>query len=123
MILVAIGLLTSLNIHAQVYDLLRRISNESGTIVDTFHIANMQTGTMEIIGNTVTRRFTTCLPNNPCTKKTFNDEIIFANEISAQLTGDSGDLVVIDILALNPRLVLFYSMDDIFTIDEYVLRQ
>ena len=63
------------------------------------------------------------LPNNPCTSKTFNDEIIFANEIAAQLTGDSGDLVAIDILALNPRLILFYSMDDIFSIDEYVLRQ
>jgi len=117
--LFAATLLMSFNAHAQVYDLVRTITNTPGSIEDSTTSFFTQTGTMEINGNKLTRTFQTCITSKPCLNKTYNDEIIGASDKSALIAGDSGDFVPITIFSLHPTIIIFYSSGDFFSIDEY----
>lgn len=114
--------LLSFNANAQTYDLVRTITNTPGSIQDSTISFFTQTGTMEINGSTVTRRFHICIIGKSCDDTTYIDEIIGASDKNALLAGDSGDFVPITILSINP-LILFYYSGNTFSIDEYVLRK
>lgn len=113
-------------VNAQVYDLVRTITNAAGTgmIEDTDIEIYTRTGTITIEGSTVTRNFHSCYGGQGCKDVTIVDELIGANDKHALIAGDSGDFFIINILATSPKLMLFYHPDNqLFYLEEYVLRQ
>lgn len=117
---IALGFIGS--VQAQTYDLVKTTWNVAGKIESSGGYFT-HTGTMEINGSTVTRTFELCIIEQPCDSSTYVDEILGATDKNAILRGDSGDLVSIHILSLSPRLILFYYGGNVFSLDEYKLRQ
>lgn len=123
-ILLIVALLLSFNASAQMFDLIRTIKHD-GYTSDTstsFEDSFVSTGTMEISGSKITRIFHTC-EYTICKDSTMNDEILEVHPSgqAALIFGDSGNLVTVTIISLNPTLIIM--QEDVtkktYRIDEY----
>lgn len=126
-ILFILIILVPFQAQAQIYDLTRTIKH-SGMFTDDSAISSdfISTGTMEIKENKIIRMFHTC-EYGICKDFVLNDEILTVDPagFAAFIYGDSGELVVVRIISLNPSLIIMQqdSNNQNFRIDEYKLRQ
>lgn len=124
------ALFLSMNAEAQTYDLVRSVvvyksSIDDGLVSDDTASPSVfnysQTGTLEINGNKITRKFHTCNFGS-CGDYVFNDTIYYADDKIAGIGGDSGDVVVIRIIALSPNIIILHTDSKLMRIEEYKIR-
>ena len=120
-IIFVVALFLSSNAEAQIYDLVRSVNNFSGYIQGTKSGDYTHTGTMIINGNKIKRTHTIC-ELGVCKNFIYNDEILFATDYRAMISGESGDLVSIEILSLSPTIIILQEKFGLFEIEEYKLR-
>ncbi len=118
-IIFAVTLFLSINAEAQIYDIVRSVNNFSGYIQGTKSGDYTHTGTMIIDGNKIKRTHTVC--EDICKNFIYNDEILFSTDYDyrAIISGDSGDLVSIEILSLSPTIIILQEKFGLFEIEEY----
>lgn len=118
---------TSIQAHAQVYDLVRSVNTLGLFLQDTRANDYTHTGTLEISGNHIRRVSTLCQKSGECLNQDISDEIIAIDPETgyrAILSGDSGELATVTILSTHPTIIIMENTSSgRVMIEEYKARE
>lgn len=104
-ITVLILTMLTMQVQAQVFDLVRSVNTFAFSLQDTKADDYTQTGTLEISGKTIRRKHTIC-QYGKCLTQDIQDELLAAADYRALVSGDSGELAGITILSLSPTIII-----------------